>query len=181
MPRVHGVHRTILADPPWHEQGGGKCKRGADKHYPLMKTKAICAMSLWLEDYIYRDAHLHLWVTNNHLVAGLDVMEAWGFRYINQRTWAKDKIGLGQYARGQTEHILFGVRGKACLLRPNPYVSTLIGGKILPRTVHSRKPPEAREEIERMSPGPYLELFARERVEGWSCWGNEVDSDIEEG
>ena len=174
-------YRTVYADPPWHEQGSGKVKRGADRHYPLMKTREIVALGPALNEHIdpIRGSHLHLWVTNNHLQCGLAVLQAWGFRFINLRTWAKDKFGLGQYARGQTEHILFGVRGPTCLLRPTPPVTTLIGGGIVERTTHSSKPAIARAEIERMSPGPYLELFARGQHPGWDTWGNECHNHIE--
>lgn len=170
-------YKTIYADPPWHEAGGGKIKRGADKHYPLMKTKDI--MAIPVQDIAAGDSHLYLWVTNNHLQDGLKVMEAWGFRYITMVTWLKDRIGLGQYYRGLTEHCLFGVRGRL------PY--KVIAGKrqqgvtgfMAPKGKHSEKPAEMRRMIERVSYPPYIELFGRERVPGWDVWGNEVDSDIE--
>lgn len=168
---------TILCDPPWPEHGGGKIKRGADRHYPLMKTRDICALPV--SDLALPDSHLYLWVTNNFLPDGLEVMKAWDFRYVTTITWAKDKIGLGQYFRGQTEQCLFGVRG-----RPG---YKIVGGKrcqgttliTAPRGEHSVKPARLRHMIERVSPGPFLELFARgERVANWDCWGNEVESTI---
>lgn len=181
--------RTVYADPPWPERGGGRIKRGADNHYPVMKIKDIKAMGESLRPHLDESGcHLHLWATNNYLKQALEVMEAWGFRYVTMATWAKDRFGLGQYRRGQTEHLLFGVMGKL------PYkvvdgkrvtVSTLIGGKPLPRSEHSRKPMEARVEIERMSYPPFLELFARQQYlplfgsKHWHVWGNEVDSDIQ--
>ena len=170
--------KTILADPPWNESGGGKIKRGADRHYPLMKTQDIIDMpvSQLAED----DAHLYLWVTNGHLPHGLMVMQAWGFTYKTCITWAKDRFGLGQYFRGQTEHVLFGVRGNI------PYGRRSDGkraqGRTLitaPRQEHSAKPEELRAMIQVVSPGPYLELFARTRAPGWKVWGNEIDNDIE--
>ena len=102
-------YSVILADPPWMERGGGKIKRGADRHYTLMKTKDI--MALPVKDIAENNAHLYLWVTNNFLKSGLVIMEAWGFDYKTMITWVKDRIGLGQYFRGMTEHCLFGVRG----------------------------------------------------------------------
>lgn len=170
------LFRCVVADPPWNESGGGRVKRGADRHYPLMKTPAI----IELMDHVLGDVHpidvdgchLHLWVTNNYLRDGLRVMEELGFRYITMRTWAKDRFGLGQYARGQTEHTLFGVLGK---LKPlNRTESTLIGKGIVPRRKHSQKPDVCFDEIERISPGPRLELFARAPRDGWTVWGNEV-------
>lgn len=171
------LYKTILADPPWNESGGGKIKRGADKHYPLLKTKEI--MSLPVSSLADENAHLYLWVTNGHLPDGLRVMEAWGFDYKTCITWAKDRFGLGQYFRGQTEHVLFGVRGNI------PYRTKSNGkraqGRTLitaPRQEHSAKPEELRSMIQVVSPGPYIELFAREAYPGWDCWGNEVKSSI---
>jgi N6-adenosine-specific RNA methylase IME4 len=121
-------------------------------------------------------SHLYLWATNNYLMDAGEVMEAWGFRYVTAITWAKDgKAGLGQYFRGRTEHLLFGVRGK-------PGYRTLPTGKraqgttlvTAPRQEHSRKPDVFHDIIERVSKGPYLELFARRPRAGWDVWGNEL-------
>lgn len=101
-------YKTIYVDPPWPEKGGGKIKRGADRHYQLMSVKDIIALpvaSLADPD----GAHLYLWATNNYLPAALDCIKAWGFEYVTTITWMKDRIGLGQYFRGITEHCLFAV------------------------------------------------------------------------
>ena len=98
-------YRTILADPPWNERGGGKVKRGADRHYPLLRTAEIIEVmqaQLAARD-IAPDAHLYLWVTNNYLPDGLRVMEALGFTYKTNIVWAKHRAGLGQYFRGKHE------------------------------------------------------------------------------
>lgn len=181
-------YRTIYADPPWAEVGGGVICRGAQGHYPVMKTRDICNLRFsltadgemirspkeWCED----DAHLYLWATNNKLLDALEVVKAWGFEYKTLITWAKDRFGIGQYYRGQTEHCIFAVRG--CL----PYRvrsdgkraqgRTLIDGFDAPRQEHSVKPEVMRQWIEEVSPGPYLEMFARRREPGWDAWGNEV-------
>ena len=102
LPFQANTFRTIYADPPWAEQGSGQSKRGADKHYPLMKTQDIVAMEVEVDRVAQETAHLYLWVTNNFLQDGLKVMEAWGFRYITLITWMKDRKGLGQYYRGIT-------------------------------------------------------------------------------
>lgn len=163
---------AIMADPPWLERGGGKIKRGADRHYKLLHTREIpvvmTAAPVWRPA---ENSHLYLWATNNFLKDGLWVMAELGFRYITTVTWAKDRIGLGQYFRGQTEHMLFGVRGRLpALVRTE---STLI---VAPRRKHSQKPEAAYERIERVSPGPYLEMFARGGAVrgGWTAWGNEA-------
>jgi len=178
-----GTYRTILVDSPWPERGGGKIKRGADKHYSLMTVPAIAALPIG--DWAAQDAHLYSWVTNNYLEDGLEVVRAWGFRYITMVSWFKDRVGLGQYYRGRTEHCLFAVRGRL------PYAERPGGGRAQGETgfeapepdladfkahrgEHSVKPEELRKMIERVSPGPYLEVFARRPVAGWDTWGNEV-------
>jgi N6-adenosine-specific RNA methylase IME4 len=168
-------YKTIYADPPWNETGGGKIKRGADRHYPLMKTKDIIAMKDMIDSIIDPDgSHLYLWVTNNFLQDGLLVMKEWGFKYITNIVWVKDRFGLGQYFRGQHEICLFGYS------KVLPY-KTLNGKRqqapsviFANRTKHSKKPDEMYSVIEKVSYGPYIELFARNRHSGWDVWGNEA-------
>ena len=171
-------YRTIYADPPWPESGGGKIKRGADRHYPLMRVKEIMRLGQQLTPHIADNAHIYLWATNNHLPEALEVMAAWGFEYKTSITWIKDRMGLGQYFRGLSEHCLFGVRGML------PY--RVIDGKraqgttafLSPRGPHSRKPEEMRRMIEIVSYAPRVELFARHQSPGWDVWGNEVKSKL---
>lgn len=114
--------------------------------------------------------HLYCWVTNNHLKSGLWLIEALGFRYITLLTWAKDRFGLGQYFRGQTEHLIFAVKGTLPSQVRNR--TTLIQAH---RGRHSAKPEESYEAIEAVSPPPRLEMFARVHRPGWQTWGNEVN------
>jgi len=160
-------YKTIYADPAWNESGGGKIKRGADKHYKLMKTADIKLLPV--ADIADDDCWLYLWVTNNFLKDGLEVMESWGFRYVTNFVWAKDRFGIGYYFRGQHELCLFGVKGKLKPIKRN--VSSLVVAK---KTIHSKKPIEARNKIVSMSYEPRIELFAREKVDGWDSWGNEL-------
>ena len=113
-------YKTIYADPPWMEKGGGKIKRGADRHYELMKTKDI--MALPIANLAEENCHLYLWTTNNFLLDAFKVMAAWGFKYKTKITWVKaeqtsdgtyklQNAGLGQYFRGLDEVCLFGVKG----------------------------------------------------------------------
>jgi len=103
-------YNIIYADPPWNEQGGGKIKRGADRHYKLMKTKDI--KNLPVSNLADETCWLFLWVTNNYLKDGLEVMEHWSFDYVTNLVWAKNSIGLGYYFRGQHEICLFGKKGQ---------------------------------------------------------------------
>lgn len=163
-------YRTILADPPWDiQQVGG---RGAVQHYNLMTLERIKAMPV--SDLAAKDAHLWLWVTNATLRQGYDVAEAWGFTVRSPLTWVKFRLGLGNYLRNSTEHLLFATRGNA----PVEYRSqpTWINA---PVQDHSHKPEEQYALIERISPGPYLELFARRPQAGWDVWGNQIASDIQ--
>lgn len=120
--------------------------------------------------------HLYLWTTNNFLKDALKVVEAWGFEYITLITWQKDKIGLGQYYRGNTEHCIFATTKKRL-----PY--KLVDGKRCQgvtgfceeRTIHSKKPTKMRQMIETVSYEDRIELFARQQIDGWDCWGKEVE------
>jgi N6-adenosine-specific RNA methylase IME4 len=177
-------YRTIYADPPWPERGGGKIKRGADRHYKLMKVKDI--MALPVINLAEDNAHLYLWTTNNYLESAYAVMRNWGFIPKTKIDWVKGIIlpdgsfrlqnpGLGQYFRGLDEACIFGVRG--CL----PYKLDENGKRqqgttviVAPRREHSQKPDEMRQMIEKVSYGPRIELFARERINGWDAWGDEV-------
>jgi N6-adenosine-specific RNA methylase IME4 len=170
-----GRYKTIYLDPPWPEQGRGKIKRGADRHYSLMSVKDIKALPVGeLADP--EGCHIYLWVTNNFLQAGLDCLKAWGFEYVTTITWMKDRQGLGQYYRGLTEHCLFGTTKKRL-----PY--KVIDGKrcqgvtgfIEPKRKHSQKPEKMRAMIETVSYAPRIELFAREKFQGWDGWGNEYE------
>ncbi|MHA3019615.1 MT-A70 family methyltransferase [Mycobacterium sp. BMJ-28] len=162
-------YRTILADPPWDIQQHGA--RGAFQHYPLLPLDAIKSMPI--ADLAAPDAHCWLWVTNATLRAGYDVLEAWGFVPRSPLTWVKPRLGLGNYLRNATEHLILGTRGHA----PVKFRAQATW-MFAPLQDHSHKPEEQYPLIERISEGPYLELFARRRQPGWDAWGNEIDSDI---
>jgi N6-adenosine-specific RNA methylase IME4 len=169
-------YRTILIDPPWYERGAGKIKRGADNHYPIMKTHEILHTILSCPHWkIDKNAHLYLWVTNNFLQDGLKLMEALGFRYITNIAWVKDSIGLGQYFRGQHELCLFGVKG---ILRTQTKNTPTV--LMESKREHSQKPAKMYRLIENQSPPPRLELFARESRHGWTSWGNELSSQLQQ-
>lgn len=178
FPDARPRYRTILADPPWDERGGGKIKRGADGHYQTLPTTEIprvmkCS-GFWS---IAEGAHLWLWVTNNFLQDGFWVMQRLGFRYVNNYAWIKVKDGklqqgLGQYARQSHELLLFGVRGDAMVPEPAMRPKSVIQA---PRTRHSEKPIIVYDLIERVSPGPRVEFFARKTRPCWDSFGNEVE------
>jgi len=164
-----GGFATILVDPPWPLQSG-------EKHYRTMSLTRIKALPVGT--LAARDAHLWLWTTNALLRTAYEVAEAWGFTVRSPLTWVKFRLGLGgrYQLRNATEQLLFCTRGRAPLgSRSQP---TWFNA---PVQEHSRKPAEQFAIIERVSPGPYLELFARRRPESnqpWAVWGDQVDSDI---
>ena len=163
----HHRFATLLADPPWDIQQRGTFA----PPYPLMAWEEIAALPV--EPLADTNAHLWLWATNASLFKAKCVMEAWGFRYRSTLTWIKPRLGMGWYLRNQTEHLLLGTRGTA------PIQFRSQGSWFYaPVQAHSHKPEEQYAIIERCSPGPYLELFARRARPGWSIWGNEVVSDV---
>jgi N6-adenosine-specific RNA methylase IME4 len=171
VPLRYGV---VLADPPWnYRNSSGTYGRRIERHYPTMNTDAICALDVPSA----RDAVLYLWSTSPHLPDALKVMEAWGFAYRSSMVWDKVMFGMGYWARIQHELLLVGVKGKFCPpARPLRVRSVLT----IPRTVHSRKPPEVRDLIASWYPNARkLEMFARQRAEGWDAWGNELECDVE--
>ncbi len=171
-------YSTILADPPWQFQN--RTGKMAPEHkrllrYPTMEIKEI--MEMPVPKLAAAKSHLYLWVPNALLKEGLQVMEAWGFTYKTNLVWHKirkdggsDGRGVGFYFRNVTELILFGVRGSMRTLQPGRTKVNLFGTR---KREHSRKPDEVYDLIEGCSPGPYIELFARFKRQGWDQWGNE--------
>lgn len=172
-PRKYSI---LYADPPWKYADHG-CKGAAAFHYPCMSLTDLATLPV--PDLAADDCALFLWTTYPMIREALQLMDAWGFTYKTLafqwvKTYSKsvDKyfFGLGRWTRGNTEPCFLGVKGKP--RRVSAKVSQLI---VSPVRKHSRKPDEAREKIvELMGDLPRLELFARERVPGWDCWGDEV-------
>jgi len=157
---------TLLIDFPWPGQGG-------ERHYDTMTMDEIRAFPFG--DLAAPDSHCWFWTTNRYLRESYDLLEAAGFTVRSPLTWVKFRLGLGGplTLRNSTEHCLFATRGNLPIgYRGQP---TWINA---PVTEHSAKPLEFHKAIERISPGPRLELFARSRQPGWDVWGNEVESTI---
>lgn len=170
-------YNVVYLDPPW-KYGGGKNKNFqglAVDHYPVMKTKDICALPI---DKIASDAVLFMWVTFPQLEEAFKVAAAWGFKYRTCAfTWVKLNkrgapcFGLGFWTRSNAEVCLIFTRGNYPR-RVGKCVSSVI---LSEREKHSKKPDEARDRIvELMGDLPRIELFARQHADGWDCWGNEV-------
>lgn len=156
----------IYADPPW-KYGNQGTRASTDTHYVTMSVDEICALPI--AKIAADDAHLHLWTTNAFLFDAKRVMEAWGFEYKSCFVWVKPQMGIGNYWRVSHEFLLLGIRGDAPFLAHD-----VMSWAELERTKHSTKPDKIRQLIERVSPGPRIELFGRNRFDGWSVWGNQV-------
>lgn len=184
LKRHSGQFQTILADPPW--QFTNRTGKMAPEHrrlmrYPTMPLQEI--KDLPVAEAAAETSHLYLWVPNALLREGLEVMDAWGFKYKTNIVWYKtrkdngpDGRGVGFYFRNVTEVLLFGVRGSMRTLDPGRSQVNVIPAR---KREHSRKPDETYDIIEACSPGPYLELFARHPRPGWVQWGNEIEQQVE--
>jgi N6-adenosine-specific RNA methylase IME4 len=167
MPLPEGLYNVIYADPPW-QYDVNFLLASPDSHYSTMKTEEICKMEIPSAD----DALLFLWATNPLLKDALRVMESWGFSYKTNIVWVKDRIGLGFYVRGQHELLLIGTKGQISPPEESSRVSSVL---VSPSNGHSVKPEAVYHIIEQMYPNAkYLELFARQRRQGWEAWGNEL-------
>ena len=174
-----GKFNIIYADPPWNGLGwnNGSGRKCPANHYPVMSDDDI--LRLPVASICADNAALFLWVTFPNLPLGLRVIDAWGFRYATQAfTWVKRTKrgkwfwGCGNYTRANAEVCLLGVRGT--MKRQSASVLSVVDAVI---GRHSAKPAEVRDRIVRlMGDVPRVELFARERVQGWEAWGNEVEA-----
>ena len=172
-------YRTIVADPPWQyanargtqtRSRAGRSAVTAAGNYSTMSTTEIAALPV--RTLAETDCALYLWVTNPLLFSGAaDVVDAWGFRYITLLTWVKTgPPGMGFNFRGHTEHVLYATRGDV-KIPPDRRESNVFTA---PRRAHSQKPEAFYDLVERVSDGPYLEMFARNHHRlGWDVWGNE--------
>jgi N6-adenosine-specific RNA methylase IME4 len=172
--------------------------------YPVMTVEQITALPvLELADRMARSVHLYLWVTNKYVRHVWDVAEAWGFFGVRLIVWCKEPRGWNPGGKWPStcEFCLFAVRDNLATKEDRPYSSRLLGHHggqassqwfVWPRrlgppvrageqrqTMHSAKPEAFLDEVEKVSPGPYLELFARRQRLGWDTWGDEALPHVE--
>jgi len=163
-----GKYKVIEIDPPW--KMNGEEAKSQVMQYPLMDMEELKKLKSVIDEMADENCHLYLWAINPMLPEAFELMEVWGFKYKTCITWIKSNgFGTGHYFRGQTEHVLFGIRGKLNTLE-NDQANYLEA----PRTKHSEKPEKFYEIVERMSPEPRIRLFARAQRDGWVSWGNEI-------
>lgn len=174
-------YSTIVADPPWRYRSSHVAPRtahdstAAEHHYSTMTNSELAGLPV--KGLAADNAHCYMWVTNPRLYGDrkrsepspVDILDAWGFTYVTLLTWVKTgALGMGFYFRGETEHVLFGVRGRL----PIPVGDRRKNVFTAPKTGHSRKPTHFFDLVERVSPAPRVELFAREPHLGWDSWGH---------
>ena len=173
-------YAAVLADPPWR-YARSKVQGSAEKHYPTMSLEDICALPVG--DIAAKDSVLFLWATFPQLPEALQVIKAWGYTYKSIAfLWLKQNkkspgwfYGLGFWTRGNAEICLLATKGRP--KRQNAGVHQFI---ISPIEGHSKKPDVTRDKIvQLLGDVPRVELFARQKAEGWDSWGNEVDCDIQ--
>lgn len=175
-------YRTIVADPPWQyeAQPRGPSSFGpSSRHelpYPQMTLEEIAALPV--DGLAEADAHLYLWTTNRHLPEAFRILDGWGFRFRQVLVWRKTGCPTpfaASIAPNHVEYLLFARRGNLGLL--DRLSSNVIEAP--QQRVHSRKPDVFLDLVESVSPGPYLEMFARRVRLGWDGWGNEwYDNDL---
>jgi N6-adenosine-specific RNA methylase IME4 len=182
--KLHGLNKqyaTILIDPPWrftNRTGKVAPEHGRLHRYATLDFKQIEALPI--SSLALPQSHLYMWCPNALLLEGLNIMKAWGFTYKTNIVWYKvrkdggpDGRGVGFYFRNVTELLLFGIKGQLRTLKPG---RTQVNIMLTRKREHSRKPDEVYKVIESCSPGPYMELFARQTVPNWDNWGDEVDT-----
>jgi len=169
LPPINGPYRVIAIDPPWTytKRAEDTTHRGR-LPYPEMGDEAI--LSLPVSELAHDDCVLWLWTTNAHIHLAFHCLERWGFTHKTILTWVKDRMGVGDWLRGQTEHCLMAVKGRPTTTLTNQ--TTALHG---PMREHSRKPDEFFALVDKLCPGSKLEMFAREARPGWHAWGAETD------
>lgn len=165
-PLPEGVFDVVYADPPWEYYLN--LRSSPDSHYGTMSMEALCDIKVPFAE----DAILFLWTTNAQLENAFTLLKAWGCMYKSHLVWVKNRFGTGSYFRGQHELLLLAVKGNVpCPLEENRPSSVVLADV----EEHSKKPDQVRLLIQKMFPNrKYLELFAREKTDGWESWGNEL-------
>lgn len=167
IPISDGKYQVIYADPPWQYSNTG-FEQGAERYYPTMPTEDIC--NLPIQGLVTERSVLFLWATNAFLKEGIQVCEAWGFNYKTNFVWIKNAgPSIGWFVKSRHELLLIATKGDG--VHPSEKLVSWFNADI---RKHSQKPEIVYEIIERMYPGPYIELFARNERISWRSWGNEI-------
>lgn len=181
-------YNVIYADPPWKfsskelQKYGGERFTSMDKHYETQGKGWIEALPV--REIADTDCALFMWTTDAHMKDAIKTIEAWGFKYVTvafvwekKTSTGKTVANLGAWTMKNYELCLLGTRGG---MLKHKKVNNIYQKVAAERTKHSKKPKEVRENIESLFGDlPRVELFSREKVEGWDAWGNEIESDFD--
>jgi N6-adenosine-specific RNA methylase IME4 len=187
-----GQYKTVMADPPWaYDDDLPGPGRGSSSHYDTLHFGTVMGMGPQIRKVTAPQAHLYLWTTNSFMQEALQVANAWGFDQKSIITWVKvqdepqglpnerdhpvsvyERLGMGNYLRNTTEHILFCVKG-----RMGVDLNTAPTHFFAERTEHSAKPAKSYKLAEALSPEPRIDLFSRTSRSGWDVWGKETPDD----
>lgn len=180
-------YQIIYADPPWSYKVWSEDKKNAQgcakRYYQTMSVEDICKMPI--SELADKDCKLFLWATPPCLQEALLVIKSWGFEYKTivfcwVKTNPKSKtpfFGIGHWTASNCEVVLGGLRKGGRLNRQDKSISQI---DMTARGKHSSKPDSIRHKIVKLCGDlPRIELFARQKTEGWDVWGNEVESDID--
>jgi N6-adenosine-specific RNA methylase IME4 len=163
-PLPQGPFGVIVLDPAWLYDKNAWRLSGSALDYPTMPVDEI--RKLPIPALADQDCILWIWTTNAHMAEAHDLARHWGFLYKTMLTWVKDRMGVGEWLRGQTEHCTLSVRGRPVKTLTDQ--STVLHA---PRGRHSEKPEAFYRLVESLCPGSKLELFARKKREGWVTHG----------
>ena len=183
IPFPNKKYQIIYADPPWSfsskelQKYGGLRFTSMDKHYKTQSKNWI--KDLPVSDISETDCALFMWSTDAHLGEAIETMKSWGFKYITVAfvwekltTTGKTVANLGAWTMKNYELCLFGTKGAMLKYKK---VNNIYQKVVAERTKHSKKPEQVRKNIELLFGNlPRIELFARQKTEGWDVWGNEV-------
>ena len=164
-------YKLVYADPPYQYRNtttGRNNTSGAASKYETISLEELCKYPI--EKICEKKAALFLWCTTPLLPDGLTLMRNWGFQYKTTIYWRKIMSqGLGNYFRGQVEVLLVGTKGGLTpfYCQKANFIQTKVGK-------HSQKPEGIYELLELLDLNPKIELFARDRRQGWDAWGNEL-------
>jgi len=179
-------YSIIYCDPPWkfgskQYQDSGRPFQDLEEQYKTMNYKDIEALNVEL--ITNKDCACFMWTTDSHLQEAINLLKTWGFKYktiafvwLKKYNTGTNVVNFAPWTLKSTEICLLGIKGKMGKYKKSNKVRQLVESE---RSTHSKKPNEVRERINQLFGDlPRIELFAREKTEGWDAWGNEIESDI---
>jgi N6-adenosine-specific RNA methylase IME4 len=173
-------YNIIYADPPWAYKQAFKssktCIKHIDEFYPVMTTKELCELPV--KNICADDAVCFMWVCDGWMHDAIHILESWGFKYkVVAFVWDKQAVRPGMWTMKNTELVLLGTKGKMHKFLKKRNIQQLVQER---RTTHSTKPEIFKSKIvEMFGDLSRIELFARQKTEGWDIWGNELENSIE--